>query len=421
MTPKSQRKWALESTIAIDNSSSNINTPLSSQFASSLSIHNKQQQHPNKQASFSSRRAGGDWYGISGPFLVRQAFRDLSKKCDGRVVFVSVAGTSGILDLDLDNDHDDGAYYHSSSHDGNNDAIQLFRRNGACVDLNSNPFGWNDQDEEENQNSCNNNSLFSTKATLSNLQSIATAIRQAASRIVSKEGQSQQQQQQPIPIIFDSLTPLLHLHGAERITILLKSLGRTTTTTPQLHDNNNNNNASSSSLCVLSPIIAPVLYESICLSDHRTLEDCADAMVSLNLIDSTTTTSTNYAIEGKDDNSVVVVSGVLDLIRRGGGGGGNGLGGKLMRHCVPVQILRSLSTTGDLRDGCYWIIDSGDSDNGDDDAAEKGRKQTSSTSRTEPIMGQSQSKDSSSSRPKIFLEDDDPEFQDYDEDDDLDL
>jgi len=398
MTPKSQRKWALESTIA---NTDNHNTSLLSQFASSLSIH-KQQHHQNKQTS-SSRRAGGDWYGISGPFLVLQAFRDLSKKCDGRVVFVSVAGTtSGIWDWDVENG--DSAYQ-SSSGDGNDDAIQLFRRNGACVDLNSNPFGWNDTDEEENQNSCSDS--FSIKATLSNLQSIANAIRQAASCITIKE-----QSRQPIPIIFDSLTLLLHLHGAERITMLLKSLGRTTTP----FDNNSNNSSS----CLLSPIIVPVLYESICLSDHRTLEDCADAMVSLNLIH-TTTTSTNYVNEAKDDNSVVVVSGVMDLVRRGGGGGGNGLGGKLMRHSVSVHILRSLSTTGDLRDGCYWIIDSGDNDNsvrdGNDDTAERGKKE----SIIEPIMGQSQSRDPNSSRPKIFLEDNDPEFQDFDEDDDLDL
>eukprot|EP00984_Skeletonema_dohrnii_P020050 scaffold9692_cov117-Skeletonema_dohrnii-CCMP3373.AAC.9 len=416
MTPKSQRKWALESTIAnVDSNSNNSttnNASLSSQFASSLSI--QQQHHANNQTSSSSasaRRAGGDWYGISGPFLVRQAFHDLSKKCNGRVVLVSVAGTSGICDLDQEY-NDDAAYDHQSRTDddkNNVDVVKLFHRNGACVDLNSNPFGWND--ENNNHDSCNDDDSFSTKATLNNMLSIATAIRQAASRI--EERNNEQQSQQPIPIIFDSLTPLLHLHGAERITILLKSLGRTS---PPL---DNSSSSTNSSLC-LSPIIAPILYESICLSDHRTLEDCADAMVQLNLMDSNST-STNYAIEAKDDSSVVVVSGVMDLVRRGGGGS-NGLGGKLMRHCVPVHILRSLSTTGDLRDGCYWIIDNGDDGNTarDGDATEKkGKKQTSSSSTTDE-MGQSQSTDNSS-RPKIYLEDDDPDFQDYDEDDDLDL
>jgi len=433
MAPKSQRKWALESTIAsVDNSSNTSSSAsLSSQFASSLSI---QQQHQSRKqtsssSSTSARRARGDWYGISGPFLVRQAFHDLSKKCNGRVVLVSVAGTSGIWDLDHDND-DDGYYHQQSSKDDDDknivDMIKLFRRNGACVDLNSNPFGWNDELKTE-QESKNNNDTFSTKATLNNLQSIATAIRQAASRIQSNE----QQSQQPIPIIFDSLTPLLHLHGAQRIAILLKSLGRTSSLLDNNNNNNNNNNSSSSGnttpLSSLSPIIVPILYESISPSDHRTLEDCADAMVHLNLMDSSTTTSSaNFNVEAKDDNSVVVVSGVMDLVRRGGGGS-NGLGGKLMRHCVPVHILRSVSTAtmmGDLRDSCYWIVGSDNTDDNerDGDATEKkGKKQTSSTLPSTAVeLGQSQSTENSS-RPKIYLEDDDPDFQDYDEDDDLDL
>lgn len=336
------------------------------------------------------------------------------------MVLVSVAGTSGICDLDQECYDNDGAYYHqSSTNDEKNtvDMIKLFRQNGACVDLNSNPFGWNDENEESN---CNNDNSFSINATLNNLQSIANAIRQAASRINETNNQ-QSQQQQPIPVIFDSLTPLLHLHGAERVTVLLKSLGKTTSSPP--HDNNVS--AKTTLLSCLSPIIAPILYESICLSDHRTLEDCADAMVHLNLMDSSPQPSANYAVEAKDDNSVVVMSGVMDLVRRGGGGS-NGLGGKLMRHCVPVHILRSLSsTTGDLRDGCYWIIDSVDDDNSvrDGDSTEKkAKKQTISTSSlATDDMGQSQSTDTNLSRPKIYLEDDDPDFQDYDEDDDLDL
>ena len=357
---------------------------------------------------------------MSGPFSIRQAFQDLCKKCSGRVVLVSVSGTSGVWDTDREDSHDanidDGDVYNfrqSSSEDGNVlNSKTLFRRNGACVDLSSNPFGWNDENDTLNASS--------TQATLNNLQSIATAIRQAASNINS----SDETQQQPIPIIFDSLTPLLHIHGAERITILFKSLGRTTSM-PSFDKSN------ITSLSVLSPIIAPVLYESISLSDHRTLEDCADAMVSLNLMDSTNNNSTNFAVEGKDDNSITVASGVMDLVRRGGGGANSGLGGKLMRHCVSVHIFRSLSVAGDLRDGCYWIIDGGDNDNGnsesnDDINDKKGKKNhitTASSTSSEGEMGKSQqeSDPKSLSRPKIYLEDDDPDFQDYDEDDDLDL
>jgi hypothetical protein len=168
LTPKSQRKWALESTMAAvdksSNSSSNINNGTRS---------NKSNNTAQSSSSLRSRSGGGgDWYGISGPFLVRQALYDLSAKCNGRVVFVSVAGTTGILDLDAPQDDNNDASSSSSS------SLHLFRQNGAFVDLSSNPFGWNDEDNNEDNTNCNNNS-FMTNATMTNLQSLASAIRQA--------------------------------------------------------------------------------------------------------------------------------------------------------------------------------------------------------------------------------------------------
>lgn len=422
LTPKSQRKWALESTMAaVDKSSNNS----SNNFNSGTRSNKSNNTAPSSSSSLRSRSGGGgDWYGISGPFLVRQALYDLSTKCNGRVVFVSVAGTTGILDLDALHDNNDAS------------SVNLFRQNGACVDLSSNPFGWNNDEENyEDSNNCNNNS-FVTKATMSNLQSLASAIRQAASNIIisrskdeavdniSKDQKSKSegnlQLQQPIPIIFETMTPLLQLHGVERVTVLLKSLGRMT-----ILDNNNDNNSNSTS-SVLSPIIVPVLYESICLSDHRTLEDCADAMVSLKLMDTVTSATTSIdALDAKDDKDIVVVTGVMDLVRRGGGNGG--LGGKFMRHCVPIHILRSKTTPtmGDLRNSCYWIVGSDDKDNTrqegeeDDDVTEKGKTDMRSSNNTVLDQSPTSSATPKSSRPQIYLQDDDPDFQDYDEDDDL--
>lgn len=423
LTPKSQRKWALESTMAtVDKSSNNSSNNINSGTRSNKSINTA----PSSSSSLRSRSSGGgDWFGISGPFLVRQALYDLSTKCNGRVVFVSVAGTTGILDLDALHDNNDAS------------SVRLFRQNGACVDLSSNPFGWNNDEEnyEDSNNHCNNNS-FVTKATMSNLQSLASAIRQAASNIIisrskgeavdniSKDQKSKSegnlQSQQPIPIIFETMTPLLQLHGVERITVLLKSLGRMT-----ILDDNSNNSTS----LVLSPIIVPVLYESICLSDHRTLEDCADAMVSLKYMDTVTSATTSIdALDAKDDKDIVVVTGVMDLVRRGGGGNG-GLGGKLMRHCVPIHILRSKTTTTmrDLRNSCYWIVGSDDKNDTrqegeeDDDVTEKGKTDMRSSHNTALDQSPTSSAAPKSSRPQIYLQDDDPDFQDYDEDDDLDL
>ena len=167
LTPKSQRKWALDSTMAVvDKSSNNLSNNINSGTRSNKS---------NNTASSSRSRSGGggDWYG-SGPFLVRQALYDLSTRCNGRVVFVSVAGTTGILDLDALHDNND-----VSSSSSPSSSLRLFRQNGACVDLSSNPFGWNDEDNNDEDNTnCNNNS-FMTKATMTNLQSLASAIRQA--------------------------------------------------------------------------------------------------------------------------------------------------------------------------------------------------------------------------------------------------
>ncbi len=427
LTPKSQRKWALESTMAAVDKSTNSSNNINSGTRSNNTA-------PSSSSSLRSRSGGGgDWYGISGPFLVRQALYDLSTRCNGRVVFVSVAGTTGILDLDALQDNTDASSSSSSS------SVHLFLQNGACVDLSSNPFGWNDEDN----NNCNNNS-FVTKATMSNLQSLASAIRQAASNIIisrskdeaidnisqdqKSKSEGNLQLQQPIPIIFETMTPLLQLHGVERINVLLKSLGRMTI----LDNNGNNNNKSSNTSSVLSPIIVPVLYESICLSDHRTLEDCADAIVSLKLMDTATSATTSIdVLEAKDDKDIVVVTGVMDLVRRGGGGGGNGgLGGKLMRHCVPIHILRSKITTntmGDLRNSCYWIVGSDDKDNtrqeGEegDDVTQKGKTEMRSSHNTALDQSQTALATPKSSRPQIYLQDDDPDFQDYDEDDDLDL
>lgn len=426
LTPKSQRKWAIESTMAAVDKSSNSS---SSNINSGSRSNKSNNTTPSSSSSRSRSGVGGDWYGISGPFLVRQALYDLSTRCNGRVVFVSVAGTTGILDLDALQDSNNDASISSS--------VNLFRRNGACVDLSSNPFGWNDDEINEDNNNCNNN-FFVTKATMSNLQSLASAIRQAASNIIirrskdeavdniSKDQKSKSegnlQLQQPIPIIFETMTPLLQLHGVDRISVLFKSLGRMT-----ILDNNNDNNSNNTS-SVLSPIIVPVLYESICLSNHRALEDCADAMVSLKLMDNATSATTSIdALEAKDNKDILVVTGVMDLVRRGGGNGG--LGGKLMRHCVPIHILRSKTTTtmGDLRNSCYWIVGNDDKDSTrqegeeDEDVTAKGKTQMRSSNNTDLDQPQTALATPKSSRPQIYLQDDDPDFQDYDEDDDLDL
>mmetsp|Transcript_21678 Transcript_21678/g.45415 ORF Transcript_21678/g.45415 Transcript_21678/m.45415 type:complete len:452 (-) Transcript_21678:46-1401(-) len=414
----------------------------------------------------------GSWYGMSGPFLVRQAFEELCERCDGGVVFVSLIGTSGVLDLDeLDLDYEggggesnnwkDGDYSGDNGDDDDEDdregqqhtnlkafrkrnyALRKFRRNGAWVDLSSDPFGWDEDTEKHNDGISNkNNNSFVQKSTMNKLQSIAMAIRRAAATVETRhppifrgkeqnnQGKKKEQKntmmQKPIPIVFETLTPLLQLHGVEKISLLIKSLGRCI--------------ASSSSLMavpsgmtnvpILSPIVAPILYESLRPSEHRCLEDIADAMLHLNLMEDNPRVSDH-------PNSTPVISGVIDLVRRGGGGGGGGgkadMGGKLIRHCVPFNIMRammskhSISPLDDARGSCYWILDRDDDAMSDGGAAEieKGRplvidQSAGSMMSTTGADQQASSSTAGPSRPRIYLQDDDPEFDDFDEEDDLD-
>ena len=129
-----------------------------------------------------------------------------------------------------------------------------------------------------------------------------------------------------------------------------------------------------------------------------------------------------------DDTSGV--SGVMDLVRRGGSGG---LGGKLIRHCIPFHIMKSLSNsssnmTMDERDDCYWILEHDEDEvNEDNDKVKKvgssvtkSKKEISSSADQRQDSSDTSTTAATPSRPRIFLQDDDPEYDDYDEEEDLD-
>ena len=391
---------------------------------------------------------------------MRQSLEELSQKCDGAVVYVSVIGTSGVLDVDemgeadgdddlnncLDGDDEEEDYgsdtYNFESRDKHRqqkelrkrrEAIKKFHKNGLCVDLSSDPFGWEDSNHSEED--CRNSSSV-VKSNMSDLPSIVRAIRQAATAVEfrrsqlqlselpkSKSSKAANEMQRPIPIIFETLTPLLHLHGVEKVDLLLKSLGRvvppSSLTSSICKDDPSTEGAQTKMVRppILSPIIAPILYESLRPSDHRWLEDMAHAILSLNVMD----------VQGTSN----VIS-MMDIVRRGGRGAG--MGGKLIRHCMPFRIAKSASNewrTKDVRDGCYWILDYHESDEGGSDG-EKNQKSKGTRQMKQESAGIVSSISEApgsglngpSSRPRIYLEENDPEFDDFDEedpDDDLDL
>jgi len=412
---------------------------------SNRSSHQQQQQ--------SNTISSGGGYGISGPFLVKQSFNELCHKCNGAVIFVSTIGNSSILDMNecvstnsgiCGDEMMVGDSYQAASDNGNDDgkntqhplekhrsSIQMFKRHGACVDLSSNPFGWDDDDDDdiEGKDECDS---FVHKCSMNKLQLIANAIRKAALSIESRQESSleeqqsrnqtkQQQLHQPIPIVFESMTPLLNIHGVDKVCVLLKSLGRVALSSTSDQSAMNNNNI------ILSPIVVPVLYQSIQPSEHRSLEDVSDAFVHLNLA-ANNSNSLHHHEPSSNDTSVM--SGVMDLVRRGGSGG---LGGKLMRNCISFHIMKSVSNntssmTLDERDSCYWILEHDEDEVNVEDNDKKNKGGSVKSKKEKSSSATDQRQDSSdtttttatSSRPRIYLQDDDPEYDDYDEEEDLD-
>lgn len=387
ITSASQRLHALTATVSgADRSKPSINS-----LMASLSI-----------SKSSASTLGGERFGIA-PFVLRNAFDELCVRCDGSVVFVSILGNGSVIDTHNDvldtcdvnalrGSEEDGSVEHGEMQKRRK-AVRLFRENGAMVDLASNPFGW--ADETSSQDESNE---FVTKSTMNSLQSIADAIRSAVASVESRRNSyhatplhNKSGQCQAIPIIFDSMTPLLSLHGVHNISLFLQSFNQVIPT--------------SSTQSILSPIVATILYESISPADHRILEDMADAFISLHLKNT--------------GNHETIGSGVLDLVRHGGGG--RCLGGKLMRECVPVHIMRSVDRhPGDERDGCYWVLECQNKVKGGENTVQL--KQQSNTQSSDD--GEESKTAQSTNRPRIYLEDDDPEFDDFDEedpDDDLDI
>lgn len=263
ITPKTQRQYAFSSTMAqnnTDKSSNNKESSISSLYTSlssgisTMKINNRsQQQHHSAISSGGSNSGGG--YGISGPFLIQQSFEELCHRCNGAVIFISTIGNSSTLDMNElsmemssnNGIHDDemmvdGSYQVSDNNNDNGNytqhplekhrkAIQMFQRNGACVDLSSNPFGWDDDDDTSNNTKdMDESDLFIHKCSMNKLQPIANAIRKAALSIESRRGSSEQQlksqqqtkqqhMHQPMPIVFESMTPLLNVHRVDKVCV----------------------------------------------------------------------------------------------------------------------------------------------------------------------------------------------------------
>ena len=457
ITPVSQRKWALlTSTMTTTNSNSiNINSNINSRNNTNREGMSLQPLSTPRSSSSSSSASAP--YGILGPFVIQQALEVLCNKCNGAVIFVSTLGMNSIF-LDINNsvvDQESESYNMKSSIDDNDNddgedenniqtlqkkrrnAIHMFQRHGACVDLSSDPFGWELDDgidnSTQNSNNCStkdtskddhgSSNISTYSCAMDKLQSIAMTIRRAAASIESRRRQGQEEQeenmQQPIPIVFESMTPLLNIHGVEKVGVLLKSLGSV----------NSGTETTTNYYSILSPIVAPILYESIRPSDHRYLEDISDAMLHVSLVgEGSSNPSSSSSASASSSSTGVISSGVLDLVRRGGS---RGLGGKFIRHCIPFHVMRLKTPTaaaattayGQFQSSYYWILDHNDDEKNytENDTVTVKKKLASDNNSNGIIKSDEQGKEETSvSRPRIFMQDDDPEYDDYDEEEDLD-
>ena len=329
-----------------------------------------------------------------GSLLLKECWKECVKLCQGHVIWVSTCNSI------------------TFSKPGRDAELwRLFKENGFFIDLNTDPLGWDEEEDEqitaESETGSEANSKVHGK--LTSFESIYNCIDSACSKIQS----NLEPAGKPIPIIFESMTPLLFYHGIDKLSRFLAFL----------KENCRN------CLSFPSPIVIPISTESLSPFSHRLLEDLSDAVLTL-------------------------VTGQLEIAKRSSRNGGNigGLSGS--RLVKDVQVFEVEGDSG-MNIRC---INKGGSQNLDplksrsekDEVVENTssniqgikishfkQRNTSSLQQKKdiglkiPII--QHEREGGGSRPEIagskpaphiYMEENDPEFDDLDEedpDDDLDI
>jgi len=195
-----------------------------------------------------------------GMLFIHQAWKECVSRCEGRVIFVSCVD-------------------HINFGSVGDREVGLFEKNGVVVDLFSDPLGWDDESESDGEGEGVNVGVKIIKGQASKMKSIASSLYKAAEYIQESQGKDRSisgaegngnSSVKPIPIIFDSITTILLHHGVEKLTVLLTHLKQ-----------NGGNTIKEGNNSALSPIFLPCLVETLSSSCHRILEDYADAVVTL--------------------------------------------------------------------------------------------------------------------------------------------
>ena len=378
-----------------------------------------------------------------GYLFIREAWRECVSRCSGKVVFVKCMDSVDVGYLSGGSGSGGGRGRRCSRKDI--ELRKLFVENGVVVDLFSDSLGWDsDSDAEDNgdgdgdgDGGCHIDyseeySGKVVKGSYTKLQSVLDAIQQAAKHIstqgeTEEKQEQQQQQQQPIPIIFDSVTPLLLHHGVEKLTVLLTRL-------KQSPSEFNADVIMNMNKPINSPIFIPSLSEMLPPRSNRILEDHADAVMTLN-------------------------GGKLSLAKRSARGGGMICGGfsggvrltkdvQLFEISIEGELTLLKKSDGDVKDKKSTKVnekakssveenqDVKGVTNGMQQMNVRGRKEEKTLpedrrEKTRPVLqhedtARSASNEDSNKKPapRIYMEEDDPEFDDLDEedpDDDLDI
>lgn len=334
-----------------------------------------------------------------GDLFVKEAWRECVKRCSGRVIVVKCSDSVNF-----------GYAQESRKNRKDKELDKLFGENGAVVDLHSDPLGWN-------SDCCSDVNADITpkqfKGIATKLQSILSVIQEAANFISSQTGLKDETATgenasiQPIPVIFDSISPLLLHHGVEKVTILFARLKQSTET------------------FITSPIFIPTLSETLPPAGNRILEEYADAVLTLSggklLIAKRSARVGGMVCGGfsgglrltKDEQNFEI-SNDLVLLKKGSEPNMNN-----------TRTKETKSEIEDVETGTKRL-------NLQDASARKDALSNENNSKQRPVLRhEDDASDRSATQelapkptPRIYLEEDDPEFDDLDEedpDDDLDI
>mmetsp|Transcript_3488 Transcript_3488/g.6599 ORF Transcript_3488/g.6599 Transcript_3488/m.6599 type:complete len:437 (-) Transcript_3488:48-1358(-) len=196
-----------------------------------------------------------------GDLFVKEAWRECVNGCSGKVILVKCSDS-------LDFGFESGGGGNHTQDERNDNAYNMFVENGVLIDLSCDPLDW---DSDSSNNDEKQDGVHTIKGGMCDLNSILLALQNAATHIASTSRSSSGSTctTHPVPIIFDSFTPLVLYHGVEKVHILLTALKQSQT------------KKKTTSTAFLSPIFAPVLSEIIPPSGNRILEDYADAVMTL--------------------------------------------------------------------------------------------------------------------------------------------